>query len=107
MRQRTIVILITAMVVSLPLVSVAWSRARLSGDAPKLLADSTADIRSQQMLGCDYNIILWPNKRAPVCAASEPPLLFPFGTWVLNQDGSIVWVTSAQLEELRDAAPGE
>ena len=107
MRQRTIVILVTAFVVSLPMVNVAWSRVRLAGDAAEILADFGPETEqaNQIPVHLGYVIFLCPNSKAPVCAASQPPLLFPFGTWVLNNDGRIVWVSSAQLEELRRAAP--
>ena len=49
-------------------------------------------------------IVIFPpsaNKNTKLRAVIKSPILFPLGTWVMNDKGEIKWISNAEIEQLK------
>src|SRR4051812_49181403 len=87
---------ILLVVVCVPVGSALVSRARLSSVRQDVLAAP-----SDAMGILADGIGLFPRSTSRIRAVIRKPVLFPFGTWAMNDDGTIHWVTDAELEWMK------
>ena len=98
MQQRTLVIIITLVIlISLPVGSVLWTRHRLAAAASQIMALAPGKFGriADDIAAFGYD------PKSKYRGLISKPFLFPFGSWALTNDGNIVWLTNADIEEMK------